>query len=237
MKQVRIYQNTQITFGKLLLDSDTSHYLSKVLRFPDGQNIILFNGDGMEYIATVLRAKKQCEVEIHTCQQNHNESKLNITLAQGVAKGEKMDFIIQKAVELGVNKIVPIFTERTVVRLGGNKCRKRLVHWQKIIQHACAQSGRSVLPILASPIAFNDWLDTGIENAFVLHHRAEKSLLQMPDSLNATLIIGPEGGLSEAEIQRATAAGATPLLLGKRVLRTETAALATIANLQLLWGS
>ncbi|RUM86863.1 MAG: 16S rRNA (uracil(1498)-N(3))-methyltransferase, partial [Candidatus Thioglobus sp.] len=168
---------------------------------------------------------------------NPSESKLKLTLAQGVAKGEKMDFLIQKAVELGVNKIIPIMTERCVVKLSGDKLIKRTKHWQKIVIGACEQSGRSVIPEMVSPIGLDEFLQQSSVNGFVLHHRSEQTLLDMAVVNTATILIGPEGGLSEAEISQATQAGYQSLLLGSRVLRTETASLAAIANMQLLWGS
>lgn len=237
MKNVRLYQNTDLSVGNdLTLDAYGAHHLSKVLRFPEGQNITLFNGDGSDYSAQVLQAKKDCVVKILEKTQNHCESKLNLTLVQAIAKGEKMDFIMQKAVELGVNTIIPMFSERCVVRLSGEKLQKRLNHWQKILIGACEQSGRSVVPSLEQAISFEKFIGRDFGNGFVLHHRAEKSLLAMPTMQQATIIIGPEGGLSEAEISQAIQAGCQPLLLGNRILRTETASLAAIANMQLLWG-
>jgi 16S rRNA (uracil1498-N3)-methyltransferase len=238
MKNVRLYQNTPLILGdNIMLDAYASHHLIKVLRFSRGKNITLFNGDGMDYSAEVLQVKKDCVVKILDKTQNLSESKLNLTLVQGVAKGEKMDFLIQKSVELGVNKIIPVFTDRCVVRLKGDKLKKRTEHWKKIVIGACEQSGRSVVPSLELPIALSDLASVDLNGAFVLHHRAEKSLLELPKQTRVSIIIGPEGGLSEAEIEQLIATGAQPLLLGNRVLRTETASLAAIANIQLLWGS
>ncbi len=237
MKHVRLYQNAPLQINqKLMLDEYASRHLAKVLRFPQGQEITLFNGDGKNYLATLVQVKKYCEVEVHTCIQNTSESKLDITLVQGIAKGEKMDFLMQKSVELGVNKIIPIFSEYCVVRLKGEKLQKRMVHWQKIIIGACEQSGRSIVPSLVSAMNFEDFIDTEFVNGFVLHHRAKCSLLEINKVNQATIIIGPEGGLSGQEIANANAQGSQSLLLGSRVLRTETASLAAIANIQLLWG-
>ena len=238
MKHVRLYQNTPLNIDEeLTLDEYASHHLFKVLRFPQGQSITLFNGDGFNYSAEVLETKKNCTVKLLSKDLNLSESKLNLTLAQGVAKGEKMDFLIQKAVELGVNKIIPILTERCVVKLSGDKLIKRTKHWQKIVIGACEQSGRSVIPEMASPIGLDEFLQQPSVNGFVLHHRSEQTLLDMAVVNKATILIGPEGGLSEVEIAQATQAGYQSLLLGSRVLRTETASLAAIANMQLLWGS
>lgn len=238
MKQIRLYQNTQFKINsKCLLDDYASHHLTKVLRFPQGQNIVLFNGDGINYTAKVLEVKKNARVKILSVVQNSSESKLNLTLVQGIVKGEKMDFLIQKAVELGVCKIVPVFTEHCVVRLNTDKSRKRTAHWQKIIIGASEQSGRSIMPEILHPLNLNEWLTQPIKNGFVLHHQAKQTLLQTKSYRNAHILIGPEGGLSTAEIAHANQAGYQSLLLGKRILRTETASLTAIANMQLLWGS
>jgi 16S rRNA (uracil1498-N3)-methyltransferase len=238
MKHVRLYQNAPLKINDtMMLDEYASHHLLKVLRFPQGQDITLFNGDGNNYQASVISVKKQCEVRINSCVPNLNESSLKLTLAQGVAKGEKMDFLMQKAVELGVSQIIPIFTERCVVRLKAEKLKKRMQHWRKIIIGACEQSGRSVVPELLDPLDLSALMTQDYGDIFVLHHRAEHSLLDFGKSLRAMIIIGPEGGLSDDEIIYATQQGAQPLLLGSRVLRTETASLAAIANMQLLWGS
>ncbi len=238
MKSVRLYQNTQFNIDdEILLDDYGSHHLIKVLRFPAGQNITLFNGDGVNYTVQVLERGKHVQVKILSSTQNLSESKLHLTLVQGVAKGEKMDFLMQKAVELGVNKIVPVLTERCVVKLSDDKSKKRQLHWQKIVIGACEQSGRSVVPEVSPPVNLNQWLSQPVDNGFVLHHRATQTLLGTNSVTQASILIGPEGGLSDAEINQAIDANYQPLLLGSRVLRTETASLAGIANMQLLWGS
>ena len=180
MKHVRLYQNTLLNIDEeLTLDEYASHHLFKVLRFPQGQSITLFNGDGFNYSAEVLETKKNCTVKLLSKDLNLSESKLKLTLAQGVAKGEKMDFLIQKAVELGVNKIIPVLSERCVVKLSGDKLVKRTKHWQKIVIGACEQSGRSVIPEMASPIGLDEFLQQPSVNGFVLHHRSEQTLLDM----------------------------------------------------------
>lgn len=235
---MRLYQNMAFSVGdSVMLDAYASHHLTKVLRFPEGKNITLFNGDGMNYNAQVLQTKKDCVVKILKKTQNPSESKLNLTLVQGIAKGEKMDFLMQKAVELGVNRIIPIFTQHCVVRFKGDKLTKRQSHWQKIAIGACEQSGRSVIPEVLAPINLRDFLQQPVVNGFVLHHRCEQTLLELTAVDEASILIGPEGGLSEIEINQANQAGYRSLLLGSRVLRTETASLAVIANMQMLWGS
>ena len=146
MKKIRLYQNTMLKVGdKVSLEKNNGHHLLKVLRFPAGSTITLFNGDSFDYQAIVISTKKTYKVEVVSQQKNESESNLDLTLAQGIAKGEKMDFLIQKAVELGVTRIIPIQTEHCVVRLRGDKVAKRIDHWQKIANHACGQSGRAVI--------------------------------------------------------------------------------------------
>jgi len=222
---------------KISLEKNNEHHLLKVLRFPVGNTITLFNGDGFDYQAIVISTKKTYIVEVLSQQKNESESSLDLTLAQGIAKGEKMDFLIQKAVELGVSRIIPMQTEHCVVRLKAEKVAKRINHWQKIANHACGQSGRSVIVDISLPLTLTELLNKPNHNGFVLYHRATENLQTMEKPSKATILIGPEGGLSDAEIKQATNAGFQPLLLGKRILRTETASLVAIANMQLLWGS
>ena len=238
MKTIRLYQNTPFTEGKTAeLNSDNSHHLNKVLRFPVGKNITVFNGDGFDYKALVQDAKKTTSLKIISRERNNSESKLDLTLAQGIAKGEKMDFLIQKAVELGVTRIIPMKLERCVVRLREEKVQKKIDHWQKIANHACEQSGRSVIVSVSDPVSLEGLLEEKGHNGFVLHHRAQIGLSQVQEASNATILIGPEGGLTEKEVSDSEFAGYQSVHIGKRVLRTETASLAAIANMQLLWGS
>jgi len=238
MKRIRLYQNTVFKVGdKISLEKNNEHHLLKVLRFPVGNTITLFNGDGFDYQAIVISTKKTYIVEVLSQQKNESESSLDLTLAQGIAKGEKMDFLIQKAVELGVSRIIPMQTEHCVVRLKAEKVANRINHWQKIANHACGQSGRSVIVDISLPLTLTELLNKPNHNGFVLYHRATENLQTMEKPSKATILIGPEGGLSDAEIKQATNAGFQPLLLGKRILRTETASLVAIANMQLLWGS
>ena len=238
MKTIRLYQNTPFTEGKTAeLNSDNSHHLNKVLRFPVGKNITVFNGDGFDYKALVQDAKKTTSLKIISREGNNSESKLDLTLAQGIAKGEKMDFLIQKAVELGVTRIIPMKLERCVVRLRDEKVQKKIDHWQKIANHACEQSGRSVIVSVSDPVSLEGLLEEKGHNGFVLHHRAQIGLSQVQETSKATILIGPEGGLTKKEVSDSEFAGYQSVHIGKRVLRTETASLAAIANMQLLWGS
>ena len=238
MKTIRLYQNTPFTEGKTAeLDIDNSHHLNKVLRFPVGKNITVFNGDGFDYTALVQDSKKTTSLKVISKARNNTESKLDLTLAQGIAKGEKMDFLIQKAVELGVTRIIPMKLERCVLRLRDEKVQKKIDHWQKIANHACEQSGRSVIVRIANPVSLEELLEETSHHGFVLHHRAQIGLSQVQETSKATILIGPEGGLTDKEVSDSEVAGYQSILIGKRVLRTETASLAAIANMQLLWGS
>ena len=238
MKRIRLYQNTVFKVGdKISLEKNNEHHLLKVLRFPVGNTITLFNGDGFDYQAIVISTKKTYIVEVLSQQKNESESSLDLTLAQGIAKGEKMDFLIQKAVELGVSRIIPMQTEHCVVRLKAEKVAKRINHWQKIANHACGQSGRSVIVDISLPLTLTELLNKPNHNGFVLYHRATENLQTMEKPSKATILIGPEGGLSDAEIKQSTNAGFQPKKKKKRILRTETASLVAIANMQLLWGS
>jgi len=238
MKKIRLYQNTVFKVGgKFGLEKNNQHHLLKVLRFPVGKTITLFNGDGFDYQAIVISTKKTCKVEVLSQQKNESESSLDLTLAQGIAKGEKMDFLIQKAVELGVKRIIPIQTERCVVILKADKAAKRIDHWQKIANHASGQSGRSIIVDIALPKTLTELLSKHNHNGFVLYHRANENLQMIEKPSKATVLIGPEGGLSDNEIKQAVQAGFQPIALGRRVLRTETASIVAIANMQLLWGS
>lgn len=241
MSLPRIYQPVNLsTEASLLLDENASHHLARVLRAKVGDELVLFNGQGGEYRAVITRIdKKSVEVKVMTFNPREVESPIHIHLAQGIARGEKMDFIMQKAVELGVTRITPLVTMRCNVRLDSEREEKRLQHWQAVIISACEQSQRNQLPLLAPPILFKQWLPTVKEEyRFVLSPHVEQKLpaIAMKEQATIVLLIGPEGGLSDEEVALAVANGFAPLNLGKRVLRTETATIAAIAVLQSHYG-
>jgi 16S rRNA (uracil1498-N3)-methyltransferase len=238
----RIYQPIHLApLTTVQLDSDASHHLARVLRAKVGDGLILFNGQGGEYTAVITHIdKKRVEVNVLDFIPRDVESPIQIQLAQGIARGEKMDFIVQKAVELGVTKIIPLVTERCNVRLDKEREEKRLQHWQGVIISACEQSGRNAVPQLATATALDQWLASVPSSAyrFVLSPHVEKKLPVDVISAHSTivLLIGPEGGLSDAEVALAIKNGFMPLNLGPRVLRTETATIAAIAALQARYG-
>lgn len=240
MRIPRVYSPQPMATGDCIeLESGAARHLTSVLRMTSGQLVTLFNGEGGEYSGELFAVKKgQASVVIKGFEQIDRESPLCIDLAIGISRGERMDWIIQKATELGVNQITPVFTERCEVKLSGDRLLKRINHWQQIAISACEQSQRNKVPLINSPVKLQQW-QTGCDAALklVLHHRTHKSLCDIPKPVgDIALLIGPEGGLSDTEIEQAISVNFLPLALGPRVLRTETAPLAAISILQSLWG-
>lgn len=239
MRIPRVYTPLSIqAHSHMELDSEASHHLLKVLRMQEGRELILFNGDGQEYPATIYSThKKNAALEVGGSIDNNRESPLITELAVGLSKGDRMDWVVQKATELGVTQITPLFTERTEVKLKGDRLDKRLQHWRQVAISACEQCQRNQLPTITRPFGLHDYLNN-CDNSLklVLHHRSEQTLKDYPQPTSVSLLIGPEGGLSKQEIQQAITQGFEPLTLGPRVLRTETAPLAVLSVLQSLWG-
>ncbi|HEY7772227.1 MAG TPA: 16S rRNA (uracil(1498)-N(3))-methyltransferase [Marinagarivorans sp.] len=239
MRIPRIYTTTQLAGqSHVKLEEAVAHYLGKVLRMSAGRELILFNGEGGEYQATVTDiTKKSVTVNIGAYCDENRESPLNTHLAIGLSRGERWDLVLQKATELGVTQITPLFTERSEVKLTGERLTKKISHWQGIIISACEQCQRNILPRLNEPVAFSDFLaGEHSELNLVLHHRSQKRLADYPTPSSCTMLIGPEGGLSDEEITQAQKQSFNALTLGPRVLRTETAPLAALSALQLVWG-
>lgn len=240
MRIPRIYQPISLSSAQLVeLDAQANVHLTKVLRLREGDALRVFNGEGGEFEAVVESVgRRAASIRLGEFVNDGVESPLSVVLLQGVSRGERMDYTVQKAVELGVSRIVPVLTERTTVNLKGERQEKRRAHWQGIVNSACEQSGRNRVPEVAAVMPFAEAVSQAGEGLkLVLHHRAQTSLdaLPAPSGL-VSLLIGPEGGLSVAEIAVAEAAGFLPLRLGPRVLRTETAALAALAVFQWQWG-
>ena len=210
-----------------------------VLRLNAGDSITLFNGTGNDFAATLQTiGKRHAECHIHAQRQPENESPLAITLVQAISSGERMDFTLQKSVELGVRAIQPIISERCVVRLSGERADKRVQRWQDIVIAACEQSGRSIVPTVQPIVSFSDYLrQMPPELHLMMSLRRATTLRDItPAPQTLRLMIGPEGGWTPAEEQAALAAGVQTITLGKHVLRTETAAMAAMAAMQVLWG-
>ena len=219
---------------------DAAHHLAHVLRLAEGDVLVVFDGRGLEYPAVVERiGKSGVTLRVSNPSPVDRESPLAVTLAQGISSGERMDYTVQKAVELGVYAIQPLATERSVVRLNAERAAKRVAHWQAIAVAACEQSGRNRVPEVLPVAPVTGWLAHVPADALrlTLSPGAASTLHELDrPSASIQLLVGPEGGLSPREREDAHAAGFTPLKLGPRVLRTETAALAAMAAMQAIWG-
>lgn len=238
MRVSRLYVDLPLALnGQVELDDDSGHYVRTVLRLKKDDAIILFNGNGGEYACVLSEAsRKTVLITVRSWGERSVESPLQVILGLGVSRGDRMDLSVQKAVELGVNQITPLMTERCVVQFKEKKLQ-RLQHWQKIIQHAAEQSGRTVLPELTDVATLQNWVGNQRGLKVFLDPYAEHSLAQLqPDDMKVTLLTGPEGGFTEQERSVAKSAGFIPVCLGSRILRTETATIAALAAVQMLWG-
>jgi len=239
----RIFVADPLTEGaSLALPDEAARHVGQVLRMRVGEPLVLFNGHGGEWPAAIETVERRSlTVRIGTHQPVDRESPLNITLAQCVSKGERMDYTIQKAVELGVSAIIPLVSSRSVVKLDEDRWEKKLDHWRGIILSACEQSGRTRVPTLAPVAKLERWLGESqttpaLGTKLVLAPGGTRSLKALPSAASSTLLVGPEGGLSDAEITLAVRCGFEAIGLGPRILRTETAGVAALAALQVLWG-
>jgi 16S rRNA (uracil1498-N3)-methyltransferase len=225
--------------GRFELEPEPSHHLLHVLRLGPGAALQLFDGSGAEYAASIAEvSRKQVAVEVLELLHREPAAALSISLMLGISRGERMEFALQKAVELGVSEIQPLFTARCQVKLAGQRLTQRLAHWRRLIINACEQSGRCRLPMLAEPESLAGSLHRercGMRLLLDPHTRNTMRELPAPRT-GVTLLVGPEGGLSEAERTLALQQGFIGVRLGPRILRTETAPLAAIASLQTLWG-
>jgi 16S rRNA (uracil1498-N3)-methyltransferase len=239
MRVSRLFTPMHLAAGKHIeLDDENAHYVRTVLRLKKDAEIILFNGAGGEYLCTVAEvSRKTVQIAINKWLDRSVESPLLVTLGLGISRGDRMDFSVQKAVELGVNHITPLLTERCVVQFKGEKKPQRLLHWQKIVQHAAEQSGRTTLPELTDIEYLQQWVSKQKGLKVFLDPYAESTLTDInPIDMQVTLLTGPEGGFSGQEREIAKVAGFIPVRLGSRILRTETASLAALAAVQMLWG-
>lgn len=221
------------------LPEPVARHAVRVLRLPPGAPMILFDGRGGEYLAHIERIERdRVYAELAAWRDIERESPLRVTLVQALQAGEKMDFTIQKAVELGIRDIVPVESRRSVMRLAGERAAKRGAHWQGVVASACEQCGRNQVPIVAPLEKLERWLarpaPAGLR--LMLAPDAEQTLADIPPASEVQLLIGAEGGLDPQEMIAARQAGFMPVRLGPRILRTETAGLAALAVMQALWG-
>lgn len=241
MRLIRIYQPIALNCGESVsLDSQSAAHVAKVLRLSPGDPLLLFNGEGGEFqgrIETV--SKRSVSVVLETHNSRDVESTLRVALGQCMSRGERMDYAIQKSVELGVDSIHPLHSQRCGVKIPAERMEKRRLHWQRVAISACEQCGRNRVPKVHPISSLESWLQKpGSEWSYLLDPEATLTVKQLNIPVNGEvrLVIGPEGGLTEAEIANAMQATFKPLRLGPRILRTETAAAAMISALQALWG-
>ena len=240
----RIYFSGALAAGsEIRLARAQAHHIVRVLRMKAGAAVTLFNGDGAEYAGVITRvADGAVTLRIADARAAGRESPLELTLAQGISRGERMDYTVQKAVELGVTRIEPVVTRRGVVRLDAARARHKQAHWQAVAIAACEQCGRSRVPEIAPVRLFDDWLAQWRERSggtpgVLLDPEATRRLADLPRPAGVlTLLAGPEGGYADEERRAALEAGYAGVRLGPRLLRTETAALAALAAMQALWG-
>lgn len=239
MRISRLYTPIPLNLKQTIeLDDDSAHYVRTVLRLKTADALILFNGDGIEFQGKVAEVtRKVVRIALANRVERSVESPLHITLGLGIARGDRMDFSVQKVVELGANVITPLMTERCVVQFKDEKKSQRGAHWQKIVQHATEQSGRTHLPNLTDIDTLANWVSKQQGLKIFLDPYASVSLTELtPEAMAVTLLTGPEGGFADHERELAKAAGFIPVRLGQRILRTETASLAALAAVQMLWG-
>lgn len=239
MRVSRLYVSAPLQVGgRIELDDEAAHYVRSVLRLKQGESIVLFNGRGGEYAGRFSEvSRKNVRIEIEQLQPRDVESPLRVIVGMGISRGDRMDWAVQKAVELGVARLTPLLTERCVTKLNDEKKQQRWQHWQHIVQHAAEQSGRTRLPELQPVADFADWLAEPQGLRLFLDPYAEHSLRDLqPEDRQITLLSGPEGGFSPQEREQAKAAGFVPVRMGPRILRTETAVLSALTAVQTLWG-
>lgn len=228
-----------IVGGDVVLPEGPARHVARVLRLAEGAPLLLFDGAGLEARGVITDAsRKRVVARIEAVAPGTGESPIAVHLGQAISKGDRMDYAIQKAVELGVSAITPLYTEHGDVRLKGEREAKKLAHWQGVAASACEQCGRATLPPVHPPAGLTEWLaDRGERLRLVLHPGTAGALGQGEEAIrSAALLIGPEGGLSEAEVEASLASGFAALSLGPRILRTETAPVVALSLLQSRFG-
>ncbi|MCB5161796.1 16S rRNA (uracil(1498)-N(3))-methyltransferase [Marinomonas algarum] len=241
MRIPRIYIDTELNENTTLALPEASfQHLCKVLRLKGGHPLRVFNGKGGQFNAVLIDVgKRSASIQVHDFEALHNESPIKVTIGQTLSRGERMDYAIQKAVEAGVFAIQPLFSERCEVKLQDNRIEKRLQHWQQVAISAAEQCGRGCVPTVYPPIELVQWTEK-CNNMLkmTLHHHSAKPIRdrQKPTDNTVALLVGPEGGLTENEVQHAEKHGFYAITLGPRVLRTETAPVVALSVINTLWG-
>ncbi|MCA0974113.1 16S rRNA (uracil(1498)-N(3))-methyltransferase [Halomonas denitrificans] len=224
--------------GDVVLPEGAARHVGRVLRLKPGDSLVLFDGQGQEACASIAEAdRKKVSVHIREVRDGRGESPLSVHLGQAISKGDRMDYAIQKAVELGAAAITPLYTEHGDVRLKGEREAKKLAHWQAVAVSACEQCGRATVPPVHEPQTLEHWLGQRDEPLKLVLHPGTPGVLDRVDAVDrACVLIGPEGGLSLAEVEAASAKGFAALTLGPRILRTETAPVVALSLLQSRFG-
>ncbi|WP_370277053.1 16S rRNA (uracil(1498)-N(3))-methyltransferase [Pontibacterium sp.] len=239
MRIPRFYDDQPLAAEQTVDLSDAVvQHVCRALRMRVGDPIILFNGDGNEYHAQLETVeKRRASVRILEVSQPAVESPLQIRIGQSLSRGERMDYAVQKATEMGMQQMFPLFSERCEVKLNNERQDKRIRHWQQVAISACEQSGRCAVPTINAPQTLEQWIEQeDAELKLVLHHHTATPLGDFTPPQSVALLIGPEGGLTEREVEMARDHGFQPVAFGPRVMRTETAPVAALALLQHLWG-
>lgn len=242
MALTRLFVRSTLQTGQdLTLDNEQTHYLGRALRLRVGDSLSIFSAESGEFDATLTNiGKSSARISVGNAVPTATESPLKVHLVQGVSRGERMDFVVQKATELGVKRISPVLTEYGVVKLDGSRASKRRDHWQKVAESACEQSGRTRPPRIDDPLPLKHWFGAKTKDAdvdLILKPGAATPMasIKAPQT-KVCLLIGPEGGFSETEYDDAEFSGFKAVSLGPRVLRTETAAIAAVTVAESLWG-
>lgn len=241
MRLTRVFIDADLQSGqRLTVEGSAGNHIVRVLRLRVGDTLTLFNGRGGEYGGRIVEMRRDTvQVSVLEHRDDERESPFHLTLAQGISRGERMDWVVQKATELGVSRIAPLFTERSMVRLDEKQAARKVQHWRAIAIAACEQSGRNQVPGIETPTGLYDMLEQRTKSgaALILSPGAALRISDVPaPGAGATVLIGPEGGLAEVEQETALRSGFTPVRLGPRVLRTETAAVCALTLLQQKFG-
>jgi 16S rRNA (uracil1498-N3)-methyltransferase len=241
MRVPRLYLPEIAASGEnIKVTGQAAHHVIQVLRLRPGAVIRIFNGNGTEWETVLLESRRsEAILQVGAPVKTIAEPSLFITLAQGIARNDRMDLILQKSVELGVSRIQPLWMRRCQARIRGERLGKRMLHWQGVIINACEQCGRSTLPVLHPPDEYTNWITrkSPSSHGLMLQPESEESLHDLPSPESDILVlVGPEGGLDPGEQKLAAAKGFRGIRLGQRILRTETAALSALAGIHVLWG-
>ncbi|MCK4492790.1 MAG: 16S rRNA (uracil(1498)-N(3))-methyltransferase [Methylococcales bacterium] len=241
MRVSRLYVDSELQLGQTLeLETEAAHYLRTVLRLQKNAQVILFNGQGGEYRCILEEvSRKKVSLSIDEKIERSVESPLKVSIGMGLSRSDRMDMTVQKSVELGVYQITPIMTQRSNVVIKKEKLEQKCRHWQKIAQHAAEQCGRTFVPKIHPIMPFNSWVENQAHTVVkvFLDPFSQTALTQLKNPQNEIIVVtGSEGGFCEAEKQTAISHNFIPISLGQRILRTETASLAALSAVQLLWG-